>query len=185
MKRWFVIIIVIVWSKFNSNYSHVPRLKLYFISKTTCLFLFYIFALPYKNINLQKLFNLEGDGPLAVDCYEAVDRILAGLRTEHIPNVRAIAQLISGKPPADPSHEAWITYARSCVQPGLQTSVNFNNRFKTIDGNFQGLPSLLTTKNSHHAAQCLGYWRSSEYCSIFKHKARVRWTQSRTPSVLG
>ena len=62
---------------------------------------------------------LEGDGPLAVDCYEAVDRILAGLRTEHIPNVRAIAQLISGKPPADPSHEAWISYARSCVQPGL------------------------------------------------------------------
>ena len=47
------------------------------------------------------------------------DRNLAGLRTEHIPNVRAIAQLLSGKPPADPSHETWISYARSCVQPGL------------------------------------------------------------------
>lgn len=34
---------------------------------------------------------LEGDGPLAVDCYKTVERIQAGLHTEHIPNVRAIA----------------------------------------------------------------------------------------------
>ena len=62
---------------------------------------------------------LEGDGPLAIDCYEAVERIRNGLRTECIPNVKAIAQLVSGKPPGDPCHEAWVTYARSCVQPGL------------------------------------------------------------------
>ena len=61
---------------------------------------------------------LEGDGPLAVDCYKAV---LAGLRTDHIPNVRAIAQLLSGKPPADPSHEAWISYARRCFSQGWIT----------------------------------------------------------------
>lgn len=62
---------------------------------------------------------LEGDGPLAVDCYEAIERIQAGLRTEHIPNVRAIAQQLSGKVAGDPSHEAWVAYAKSCVQPGL------------------------------------------------------------------
>ena len=62
---------------------------------------------------------LEGDGPLAVDCYEAVERIQAGLRTEHIPNVRAIAQKLSGKAQGDPSHEAWVAYGKSCVQPGL------------------------------------------------------------------
>ena len=35
---------------------------------------------------------LEGDGPLAVNCYEAIERIQAGLHTEHILNIRVIAQ---------------------------------------------------------------------------------------------
>ena len=58
---------------------------------------------------------LEGDGPLAVDCYEAIKRIQAGLRTEHIPNIRAVAQRLSSKAAGDPSHEAWVSYAISCV----------------------------------------------------------------------
>ena len=55
-----------------------------------------------------------------MDCYEAIHRIQAGLHTEYIPNARAIAQLLSGKPPNDQSHEALVTYARACVQPGLE-----------------------------------------------------------------
>ena len=63
---------------------------------------------------------LEGDGSFAVDCYEAIERIQAGLRTEHTPNVRAVAQIwLSGKAAGDPSHEAWVSYANGCVQPGL------------------------------------------------------------------
>lgn len=39
---------------------------------------------------------VEGDGPLAVDCYEAIDRILAGLRIPNVHvHVRAIAQKLS------------------------------------------------------------------------------------------
>lgn len=64
-------------------------------------------------------YSLEGDGPLAVNCYEAVDRILTGLHAEYIPNVRAVAHMLSAKPPADPVHEAWVSHARKCVQPGL------------------------------------------------------------------
>ena len=62
---------------------------------------------------------LEGDDPLAVDCYKTVERIQAGLHTEHIPNVRVIAQQLSGKAQGDPSHEAWVAHAKSCVQRGL------------------------------------------------------------------
>ena len=56
---------------------------------------------------------LERDGPLAVGCYEAIDKIRARLHTEHIPNVRAIAQLLSGNSPANPSHKAWVSYTRA------------------------------------------------------------------------
>lgn len=48
---------------------------------------------------------LEGDGSLAVNCYKAVERIQARLRTEDIPNVTAIAQKLSGKAQGEPSHE--------------------------------------------------------------------------------
>ena len=46
-------------------------------------------------------YYLEGDGPLAVDYYEAMDKIIIGIRTEYTPNVRAVAQLVSGKSPTD------------------------------------------------------------------------------------
>jgi len=32
---------------------------------------------------------LDRNGPLAVDCYEAVERIQAGLHTEHIPECKS------------------------------------------------------------------------------------------------
>ena len=35
---------------------------------------------------------LEEDGPLATECYEAIERIRSGLHTEHIPNGRAVTQ---------------------------------------------------------------------------------------------
>ena len=64
-------------------------------------------------------YYLEGDGPLAVECYEAIERIQAGLHTKHIHNVRAVAQQLSSKVAGDPSHEALVTYSNSCVQPEL------------------------------------------------------------------
>ena len=61
---------------------------------------------------------LEGDGPVAVYCYKAVNEILAGLCTKYITNVAAGTQLLLGKPSTDPNHVVWVSYARSCVQPG-------------------------------------------------------------------
>ena len=72
-------------------------------------------------------YDLEGDGPLAFECYERVDRVLASIATENIPNVRATAEKLTRQPPSHPHHEQWVTYARSSVKDGLdyiQTSVS-------------------------------------------------------------
>ena len=45
-------------------------------------------------------YNLEGDGPLALKCYEIVDALSAGIQVVHAPNVEAIAQTISGGTPS-------------------------------------------------------------------------------------
>lgn len=62
---------------------------------------------------------LEGDGPLALECYEAIEKVSAAIRTAHTPNVQAIAQRLSGAQQSDPRHQRLAAYAKSCVQPGL------------------------------------------------------------------
>ena len=36
-------------------------------------------------------YHLEGDGPLALGCFETIDQVIASVATENIPNVRATA----------------------------------------------------------------------------------------------
>jgi hypothetical protein len=67
-------------------------------------------------------YDLEGDGPLALECYERVDRVLASIATENIPNVRATVEKLTRQPPSHPHHEQWVTYARNCVKMDLTTS---------------------------------------------------------------
>ena len=62
---------------------------------------------------------LEGDSPLALHCFEAIEKVYAAMRTAHTPNVSAIDQLVCGAPPSDPHHIQWVAYAKNCVQPGL------------------------------------------------------------------
>ena len=40
-------------------------------------------------------YHLEGDGPLALDCFETIGQVIASVATENIPNVRAIAQKLT------------------------------------------------------------------------------------------
>ena len=62
---------------------------------------------------------LEGDGPLALTCYEAIQKVSETVRTGHTPNVQAIAQRLSGAPLTDPRCQQLVAYAKSCAQPGL------------------------------------------------------------------
>ena len=64
-------------------------------------------------------YHLEGDGPLAFNCYEVIDQVIASVATENIPNVRALAETLTKQPRSHPLHEQWVTYARSCVKDGI------------------------------------------------------------------
>ena len=65
-------------------------------------------------------YTLEGDGPLALECHEVIEKVSASIHTAYTPNVHAIAQRLSGTPPSDPNHQQLVAYANNCVQPGLE-----------------------------------------------------------------
>ena len=75
-------------------------------------------------------YNLEGDGSLALRCYEIVDTIRASIHTANTPNVLAIAEKLSVGGPH--TKQFLINHARACIQPGIDY---FN---KQIDTTLQG-----------------------------------------------
>jgi len=62
-------------------------------------------------------YNLEGDGPLAFTCYEAIQTVIKSIQVSNIPNVQAVAKDIS---PNLTTQTRLITHAKQCVQPGLE-----------------------------------------------------------------
>ncbi len=79
-----------------------------------------------------------------------MDKIVIGLCTEFTPNVRAVAQVLSGKPPTDPAHEAWVSYAKDCVRPGLdyfqrQLDTSFKRSLEVFKGCRLFSPSIVHT----------------------------------------
>ena len=63
-------------------------------------------------------YNLEGDGPLVLTCFEVLSTLTAGIQVGHYPNVQAIAQALSGGSPA--VLQQWVDYIKACVRLGLQ-----------------------------------------------------------------
>ena len=41
---------------------------------------------------MKACYFVEGDGPLAVDCYEAIEKVTAAIHTAHATNVHAVVQ---------------------------------------------------------------------------------------------
>ena len=62
-------------------------------------------------------YALEGDGPLAFQCYEIVTAVQISITTAHYPNVNAIA--LANASGDLVSKQQWMDYALSCVKPGL------------------------------------------------------------------
>ena len=58
---------------------------------------------------VKTMYNLEGDVPLALHCYEAMTTILTSIRTGSYPNLEAVSRTISkGNPPVLPKlGEIW------------------------------------------------------------------------------
>lgn len=62
-------------------------------------------------------YSLEGDGPLALSCYEIISALKAAVQQAHYPNLQALTtQLACGNMQVQ---QQWTQYAISCVQPGL------------------------------------------------------------------
>ena len=58
---------------------------------------------------------LEGDGPLALYCYERISLLFSAVSNRHFPNVASISKAPSG---GNPSYEQQLlAYADSCIQP--------------------------------------------------------------------
>ena len=70
-------------------------------------------AMPF----VKATYSLEGDGPLALTCYEAISALNAAARQAYYPNLQAVAHTVSfGDSDAE---QELIVYAKSCVQPGI------------------------------------------------------------------
>ena len=72
-------------------------------------------------------YNLEGDGPVVLRCYEILcyeilNTLTASIQVGHYPNVQAIARILSGGSPV--TFQQWVEYANSCIKPGLQYFLN-------------------------------------------------------------
>ena len=63
-------------------------------------------------------YQLEGDGPLVLECYQVIATLNAVVRAAHYPNVNAIARDIA--PTSHPVQQQWFTYAAACLQPGIR-----------------------------------------------------------------
>ena len=57
-------------------------------------------------------YKIEGDGPLAYECYEIISALSVAAQITHFPNVDALARQMDNS-------QQWKTYALQCVQPGL------------------------------------------------------------------
>ena len=62
-------------------------------------------------------YTLEGDSILALICYDRILEIRVAIRSSYYPNVQAIVR--EAFPNNLPLQSQWITYAVTCVKPGI------------------------------------------------------------------
>ena len=95
-------------------------------------------------------YNLEGDGPLALTCYDAISALNMAARQAHYPNVDAIAAQIAA---GDAQEEGdLLQHAKECVQPGIayyfeQISTNMKTSLEAFKAARLFTPFRLTEIN--------------------------------------
>jgi len=60
-------------------------------------------------------YKLEGDGPLALECYEAVETVSRSVELAYAPNVEAVAKTLSCG--SQTVKQRLLNHAKTCVQP--------------------------------------------------------------------
>ena len=86
-------------------------------SKNTYLQIELASVVDYGRPFVTATYKLEGDGPLALSCFEVIEEVQAAIHACYTPNVDAVTKKLSaGTPHRLPQLKA---YASRCVQPGL------------------------------------------------------------------
>ena len=67
---------------------------------------------------IKATYNLEGDGPLRLTCYEEIDKIFAAIHSGHCPNVEAISKKLAREVRGVRENQM-KQYAQNAIQPGL------------------------------------------------------------------
>ena len=61
-------------------------------------------------------YDLEGDGALVFKCFEILETLTAAIHTAYFPNLDAVARSLSRG--SITAAQQFVTYGKSCVQPG-------------------------------------------------------------------
>ena len=76
----------------------------------------YIAAIvDYGEPFVKATYTLEGDGPLALECYEIIECLSTSDELAHAPNVEAVAQTVSRV--SYTTKQKLLNHAKACVQP--------------------------------------------------------------------
>ena len=62
-------------------------------------------------------YKLEGDGPLALTCFEVIETITASIQSANYPNLCAVAERLSGAQPTN--MQILLSHGQQCVQPAI------------------------------------------------------------------
>ena len=81
---------------------------------------------------VEATYNLEGDGPLALNCYEAISALNVAARQVHYPNSEAVVRNVFSESDME---EELIQYTKSCVQPGV--TYYFNQLATSMKGSLE------------------------------------------------
>lgn len=68
------------------------------------------------------VYRLEGDGPLALECYEIISATMEGVQVANYPNIEGVAKKVSGG--SQQVQQQLVAYARDAVRPGLDYLVS-------------------------------------------------------------
>lgn len=90
--------------------------------------------------------SLEGDGPLALNCYDILNEVKAAIQVHHWPNRTAVARRIANEQHPE---QYWMQYVSSCVMPGLNYfTMKFDGNLRlTVDAFRSGRLSNPTKVN--------------------------------------
>ena len=104
--------------KFLSNPDIAPKSKekllLLLQMKANELLIELAINVDVGEVFVKATYDLEGDGPLALECYEKVMGVQNSIQVRHWPNTLAVARRIAT---SHVPEQVWMSYAVNCVQP--------------------------------------------------------------------